>query len=142
MSKRILSHKSRIFMLLAVMSAMLIACGKKEESVDKIRDLDFTVLGADEQPEELKEIIAEKQKEPFQISYTLGSDLYIAIGYGEQKSGGYSITVDEFYEGETTLSIDTTLIGPKNAESVTNTVTYPYIVIKTENIDDKLIEFH
>ncbi len=142
MLKRILSHKVRIFVLLAVISTLLIACGKKEESADKIRELDFTVIGADEQPDELKEIIAEKQKEPFQISYTLGGDLYIAIGYGEQKSGGYSITVDEFYEGDAILYIDTTLLGPGSAENVTDVLTYPYIVIKTQNIEDKPIEFH
>lgn len=36
---------------------------------------------------------------------------------------------------------DTTLIGPGKAENVTNTPTQPYIVVKTENIEDKAIEF-
>ena len=67
--------------------------------------------------------------------------MYIAIGYGEQPSGGYSISVNEFYETEESLFIDTTLIGPGKAENVTNTPTRPYIVIKTENIENKKIEF-
>ena len=53
--------------------------------------------------------------------------------YIEQPSGGYSISVNEFYETEESLFIDTTLIGPGKAENVTNTPTRPYIVIKTEN---------
>ena len=142
MPKRIIKHKMYLLILLAAICLMLSGCSKNKESADKIRDLDFTVLGVDEQPDELKQIIAEKQATPFQISYSLGGDLYIAIGYGEQKSGGYSITVDEFYESETILYIDTTLIGPGSAENVTNVITYPYIVIKTENIQDKPIEFH
>lgn len=67
--------------------------------------------------------------------------MYIAIGYGEQSGGGYSISVNEFYETEESVIIDTTLIGPGKAENVTNTPTRPYIVVKTQNIADKMIEF-
>lgn len=131
---------------LAVLAAFLIlgtlGCGAEEEiPEDKIKDIDFTVVGEDQQPDSLKDIIAEKYADPFQISYTLGEELYIAIGYGEQPSGGYSISVNAFYETEDTLVIDTTLIGPGKAENVTKTPTRPYIVVKTENIADKMIEF-
>ena len=44
-------------------------------------------------------------------------------------------------ETEDTLVIDTTLIGPGKAENVTKTPTRPYIVVKTRNIADKMIEF-
>ena len=120
---------------------ILVGCSMGETASDKLRDLEFTVVGEDQQPEALKEIIAEKSGEKFQISYTIGEDLYIAIGYGEQPSGGYSISVNEFYETDSSMCIDTTLIGPGKAENVTNTPTTPYIVIKTENIEDKTIEF-
>ena len=113
----------------------------KNKVKGKIGDLDFTVLGVDQQPDALKDIIAEKSKTPFQISYTIGEELYIAVGYGEQPSGGYSITVNAFYETADTLVIDTTLLNPSEAENVTSTPTTPYIVIKTENIADKPIEF-
>ncbi len=103
--------------------------------------MEFTVVGEAEQPEALKDIIAEKSSSAFQISYTIGEDLYIAIGYGEQPSGGYSISVNAFYETPDSLMIDTTLLGPGSAENVTDTPTTPYIVIKTENISDKPIAF-
>lgn len=119
-----------------------LGCSAKEEiPEDKINDLDFTVVGEDQQPDSLKDIIAEKYADAFQISYTLGEDLYIAVGYGEQPSGGYSISVNAFYETEDTVVIDTTLIGPGKAENVTKTPTRPYIVVKTRNIADKMIEF-
>lgn len=119
----------------------LIGCVAEETASDKLKDLDFTVVGEGEQPDALKDIIAEKLNSAFQISYTIGEELYIAIGYGEQPSGGYSITVNQFYETPNSLFIDTTLLGPGSAENVTNTPTTPYIVIKTENIADKPIEF-
>ncbi|MDE6991689.1 MAG: protease complex subunit PrcB family protein [Lachnospiraceae bacterium] len=131
---------------LAVIAALLVlgtlGCSAEEEAPeDKIKDIDFTVVGEDQQPDSLKDIIAEKYADPFQISYTLGEELYIAVGYGEQPSGGYSISVNSFYETDDTLVIDTTLIGPGKAENVTKTPTRPYIVVKTQNIADKMIEF-
>lgn len=141
---RLIKKAKKLAALVAVTAVMMLSilgCEMEEVTGDKLKDIDFTVVGEDQQPEALKDIIAERSAEPFQISYTIGEDLYIAIGYGEQPSGGYSISINEFYEADDTLIIDTTLIGPGKAENVTNTPTKPYIVIKTENIDGKTIQF-
>ncbi len=107
----------------------------------KFGDLDFTVVGEKKQPDSLKEIIAEESEEPFQLIYMLGEeDLYIVIGYGKQPSGGYSISVKEFYETIDTIVVKTTLIAPGEGQHVTDVHTMPYIVIKTVNTDKK-IEF-
>lgn len=135
--KRILAFTITYVMLITVM----VGCSADKEPEGKIKELEFTVVGEEQQPEALKEIIAEKSADPFQISYTLGEEMYIAVGYGEQPSGGYSISVNEFYETEESVVIDTTLIGPGKAENVTGTPTRPYIVVKTENIENKMIEF-
>lgn len=136
---------ARRFAVVVITSVMMMlcfsGCGGETTEEDKLKDIEFTVVGEDQQPDSLKEIIAEKSAEPFQISYTLGEELYIAVGYGEQPSGGYSISVNAFFETEEALVFDTTLIGPGKAENVTNTPTRPYIVVKTENIEDKAIEF-
>ena len=117
--------------------------GSGEGSNSKRGDLVFTVLGEEQQPDSFKEIIADKSAQPFQISYTLGEELYIAVGYGEQPSGGYSICVNEFYETKDAIVIDTVLISPDTAKSKNAPYipTRPYIMIKTENIEDKTIEF-
>lgn len=138
---RIVIKKLLLTIMAAIITVAFMGCKTEDAAVDKLKDLNFTVVGEGEQPDALKDIIAEKSKSAFQISYTIGEELYIAIGYGEQPSGGYSITVNEFYETPDSLFIDTTLIGPGSAENVTDTPTTPYIVIKTENIADKPIEF-
>ncbi len=136
------TRRFAVFLITSVMMILCLSgCGGETTEEDKLKDIDFTVVGEDQQPDSLKEIIAEKSAEPFQISYTLGEELYIAVGYGEQPSGGYSISVNAFFETEEALVFDTTLIGPGKAENVTNTPTQPYIVVKTENIEDKAIEF-
>lgn len=135
--KRVLAFTITYVMLMAVM----LGCSAKDAKEDKVEELEFTVVGEEQQPEALREIVAEKSAAAFQISYTLGEEMYIAVGYGEQPSGGYSISVNEFYETADSIVIDTTLIGPGKAENVTGTPTRPYIVVKTKNIEDKTIEF-
>jgi hypothetical protein len=132
-----------IIMLCVTMLGIITLCGcvGTDKLSDKISDLEFTVVGEDEQPDTLKDIIADKGEQPFQISYTIGEDLYISVGYGLQQSTGYSITVNEFYETKDNLVLDTTLLGPGSAENVTATPSTPYIVIKTHNIEDKTIQF-
>lgn len=128
-------------LILGMSMLLLMGCGATQEMPEKIRDLDFTVVEMDEEPQALADIILEKQGEPFQMSYSLGEELYIVVGYGAQKSGGYSIQVKECYETEKSIVVDTVLVGPDSKEEITDMMTYPYVVIKTENIPDKMIEF-
>ena len=85
----------------AVLGALLLTgCGLLSKENVKLRDLDFTVLSEEKIPEELKTVIAEKGTEPFQLTYSDNQNLYISIGYGEQKTGGYSIAVDALSDGQ------------------------------------------
>lgn len=118
-----------------VMIFLMSGCAMEEDAEVKLRDLEFTVVAEEEQPDALLEVMEQKKTSPFQISYTLGEDLYLAIGYGEQQTGGYSISVDSLYETENHIVVDTTLIGPAADEIVTQSTTYPRVVIKTELID-------
>ena len=48
------------------------------------------------------------------------------------ETGGYSITVNQFYVKDKAMYFDTRLIAPDKGEKVSNQASYPYIVIKTE----------
>ncbi|MDF2804535.1 MAG: putative rane protein [Anaerocolumna sp.] len=131
-----------LLLLLGLLLGGLIFTGCKSEDTDvkKIKDLEFTVVEDADVPEQLMTIINEKKKEPFKLSYSDEDYLYIVVGYGEQPTGGYSISVDELFLTSNAVYIDTNLIGPGENESVTNAITYPYVVIKTE-FQDKSVVF-
>ena len=78
-----------------IIAIMLCFVGCKEE--EKIRDLDFTVVSSECVPKELLAEIEGKKQEPFQLSFRDGNYLYICVGYGKQETGGYSISVKDFY---------------------------------------------
>lgn len=130
-----------ILILLGIfaISLMITGCSSNETDVKKIRDLEFTVVEDADVPEQLMEVINEKKQQPFKISYSNDDYLYIVVGYGEQPTGGYSISVDDLFLTSNAVYIDTNLIGPSEKEYVTNTITYPYVVVKTEFIDKTVV---
>jgi hypothetical protein len=132
---------SRLLSLIACGAVILCLAGCASSSSEKIklRDLDFTVLGEEKIPEELKAQIEEAKQEPFQFTYQDEENLYICVGYGQQETGGYSIAVEELYLTDTAVMADTSLLGPDNSEKSSNTPTYPYIVIKTQLLDQPVI---
>lgn len=130
--------KTGIFIIIIVAILYLAACQTKDDKLKKIKDIDYTVVVEADIPEGLKKIIEEKKENPFKLSYGNNESLYLAIGYGKQTSGGYSITVKELYLTENAIYVDTDLIGPQK-EEVTETVTYPYIILKMEFIDKEAV---
>lgn len=132
--------KKIVLCIIAVTLAVTLSgCTFLSEERIKLRDLDFTVLSEEKIPEELKTIIEEKKKEPFQITYTDKEYLYICAGYGEQETGGYSIAVNELYLTDTAVYASVSLLGPDRAENSSKNPSYPYIVIKTEYLDQTVI---
>ena len=101
----------------------------------------FTVLSEEKIPEELKTVIAEKGTEPFQLTYSDNQNLYISIGYGEQKTGGYSIAVDALYLTDDAIHVSTSLLGPDitGQKEGAGKPSTPYIVLKTELLDKTVL---
>lgn len=114
-------------------------CGLKKTGSEKIRDLDFTVLKEEEVPEKLMEKIQEKKEDDFKMSYTLDDYLYIVRGFGMQETGGYSIQVQELYLADNAVYFDADLIGPKSGQEQEKAVSYPFIVVKTERLEENVV---
>ena len=125
--------------LICLMCMGVYACGQKQDTMAKIKDLDCTVMAEDNIPEELLEKIEDKKKDAFKMTFEDQGFLYICVGYGTQNTGGYSIAVNELYETANAVYIDTNLIGPKPEEKSNPVESYPYVVVKTEFIDKPVL---
>lgn len=123
----------------ALLTALVLwGCGEQEPE-GKVRDLEFTVLKEDAVPRALSDVILENKQEEMKLSYQNEGYLYIARGFGEQKTGGYSISVKYCYLGEDGVHVKFELQGPSGAEDIPQEASYPYIVIKTEGIDETIL---
>ena len=109
---------------------MLAGCSK-DDAPKKVQELDYTVVSGTDIPEELNALIKERQNKDFQLTFSDNSCLYVIKGYGKQKSGGYSIVINDFYLSDDCMVFDTELFGPKSDETVSDKPTYPYSVFKT-----------
>ena len=97
------------------------------------------VVGENELPQELRALAEEKKAAPFKLSYSNDQGLFIVVGYGEQATGGYSITVRELYLTENSIVIDTELLGPQKGEDTGVEKSYPYITIRTEYLENPIV---
>lgn len=118
---------------------LLTGCSAEKMNTEKLRDIAFTVVPEDDIPEELEEMIEDKEGDMFKLTFADKGDLYIAVGYGTQKTSGYSIEVKELYETKNAIIIHTNLIGPSNEEKIVERETEPYIVVKMEFVDKNVV---
>lgn len=141
MRQHMLKGGKRVLAAVLCIAILCGMCGCSLMSTEevKLRDLDFTILGEEMVPAELATMIEERKADAFKMTYSDNQNLYICVGYGQQETGGYSITVDELYLTEEAVFVQTTLLGPDVSEKGNKTPSYPYIVIKTEYLDQPVI---
>lgn len=140
--KKVAAHKWALWILLVTwvfIVRCLSGCSVEKDSGQKVRDLEFTVIGDADIPAELMKTIEEKKANSFKLTYSDDQALYIIVGYGEQPSGGYSITANELYLTENSIVIDTELNGPEKGENGGSEKSYPYLVVKTELLDNPVV---
>lgn len=119
--------------------ALFALAGCLKEDTEKVRDLTSVIVSEEALPAELKTIIDGKKEKPFQLTYSDKEYLYICIGYGKQETGGYSIVLNDLYLTETEVRVDTTLLGPELSDQAKKTATYPYLVIRTELVEQPVV---
>lgn len=122
---------------LLLICVMVSGCSEKEEEPQRTA-LEYTVVTAENLPEELAELIENQKQNECRLMYEADGYLYIVRGYGKQDTGGYSISVEECSILENTVYVSTTLIGPTRKQEITQSESYPFIVLKIEQTDKEV----
>lgn len=126
-------------LLIGCILIFLSGCSIQTNEREKLEDLEYTIIEDGKAPEDLQTILEEKRKGEFKLTYEEEGQLYLCIGYGEQKTSGYSIAVNELYLSENAIYFDTSLIGPSKEEQVAEAVSYPCLVVQTEYVDKPVV---
>ena len=95
-------------------------------------DLEFTVSGEADIPAALRE-------KAFKLTYADGQEMYIVIGEGPQKGGGYSVAVKALYETDNSIVIRTELQGPEAGEAKGTEESFPVLIVRTEFRDKPVV---
>lgn len=128
----------RVF-LVGLILIFLSGCSMQTNQTEKLQDLEYTIVEEADLPEELRTILEEKKKESFKLTYEAEDSLYLCVGYGEQATGGCSISVNELYLSENAIYFDTNLIGPEPSEPAAEAASYPYLAVKTAYLDKPVV---
>lgn len=126
---------SIVVVSLVFLMAALCGCRLEKSEDEKIKDLDYTVCDESKLPDELKEIIKEKRKEPFKLTYRTKDYLYIVVGYGAQDRTDLNVKMTELYLTENAIYVDTDLEAVDTTTLEDQKVTYPWIAVKCELYD-------
>lgn len=119
---------------LFILSA-LTGCRLEETEETKIKDLDYTICDESKLPDALVELIHEKRKEPFKLTYRTKDYLYIVVGYGAQDRTDLNVTMTELYLTKNAIFVDTDLVAVEDTTLEDNLVSYPWIAVKCELYD-------
>lgn len=128
-----------VFCLCILTAFVLGGCETVNREGARGSDWDYTVVPTADCPEALKTEIENKKMNAFQMTYDDGEYTYLAVGYGEQEKGGFSIQVLGLYGKGEGLCLETSLNGPGEDEVVSNKPSCPYIVIKTEKTEKEVL---
>ncbi len=129
----------RILCIFAAAVLLLSGCGAQRADTEKKGELEYELVDSLDLPESLRREIEEEKGEPFLAAYGDGQRLYIALGYGEQESGGYSIQIEEAYETEDAVFIRTCLTGPDEGEEVAREADCPWAALATGYTEKRIL---
>lgn len=126
-----------IGVLMTVLTLGGCSLGKTQGGNQK-SNIEYTLIKAEDVPETFKSQIDMEMKQEFDMVYSDGNYMYIAIGYGELPTGGYNISLEELVEKNGKICIRTRLHAPEDESNVIQEFTCPYLVIKLEDSDRKV----
>ena len=141
MFRRLPKRARKVLTVLGVLMVILggIAAFTGDSEEKRGEDLEFTVSGETDIPAALKELIDKKREKAFKLTYADGQEMYIVIGEGPQKGGGYSVAVKALYETDNSIVIRTELQGPEAGEAQGTEESFPVLIVRTEFRDKPVV---
>lgn len=100
--------------------------------------IEYEIMDENDVSQKIKEKMFEKQKDPYFFYSSDGNEMYIAIGYGEKPTGGYSIKIESVDQCGEVIIVKTELIEPSKEDVVSTAITYPSIILKIADMDSEV----
>ncbi|MCM1258305.1 MAG: protease complex subunit PrcB family protein [Roseburia sp.] len=121
------------------MALCLFGCGVEKTDESKVEDIDYCIVEESDIPKELMAKIQEKKAADLKMVFENDDFVYIVRGYGEQETGGYSIQVTDVFLTKNAVVFRSNLVGPSKEEVKNAVPSYPYVVLKIQNMGKNVI---
>lgn len=130
--------KGLVWLLLLGMIFGIPGCGSdgpKARTYENMQDVVYEIVSGSDVPHKVNEKIFKAKEKGFGFSYRDGEVMYVAFGFGQQNTGGFSIQVLNAKENETEILIEAQLVAPGPEEVVSTSPSYPYMILKMANVE-------
>lgn len=96
----------------------------------------FEVLSEESIPQKIQEILPRYKALERALACKIDDEIYVIVTRGEKPTGGFTVDIDRIEkvteEEKTKLVVYAQFEDPQPGDVVTQVVTYPYVVAKTE----------
>jgi ribosomal protein L35AE/L33A len=125
-----------LVLLLLLFVFAISACSRMPEVVD----VAYRKITVFEAPQQIRDMLENTKEQESASVYVVDRVVYILITRGEKMTGGYGVNVvdiDKHILGEDRFGITVRVeyTDPKPGQPVTQAITYPFVIVKTELID-------
>lgn len=133
--KRFLNIKSLMILLVVILILVSGTMAIKHFTKDDEK-VDFRILSEKEIPAKLKEILPRYQTLERALACKVNGEIYVVVTRGEKPTGGYGVDIDKIEkikdeEDKFKLIVYAKFTDPKPGDVVTQAITYPYAIGKT-----------
>lgn len=144
LSLKALNWKTVIIAVIVIMLVIAVTYAVKYFMNDD-KEVPFEVLSEEMIPQKIQEIMPRYKNLERALACKVNDEIYVIATRGEKPTGGYTITLDRIEkvkddDDKTRLIVYTTFEDPEPGSMVTQALTYPYVVAKTElkELPDKI----
>ncbi|QZY57403.1 protease complex subunit PrcB family protein [Crassaminicella profunda] len=99
----------------------------------------FEVLSEEQIPQKIQEILPRYKSLERALACKVDGEIFVIATRGEKPTGGYAIQIDGIekvkIDDQTKVVVYTTFKDPKPGDIVTQVITYPFVVVKTDLTD-------
>ena len=128
---------ARIAVILCMTAVLCLAawgCVRTLNLNGQKKNVEYVICKDSNLPDQLKTLLEEKKKNPGTFTYRNSRYIYLVVCYGKRAYSGYSVKIEECWRSEETLFLRTQLMGPAAGEDIVETDTYPYIVVRCQQM--------
>lgn len=122
-------------MLFLLFLCLLLTAGCSK--IPEVVDVAFSRVSMTEAPQEIRKAVEENREKEKAAVYVFDQEVYIVITRGEKPTGGYGVEVvdiDKYIldEDRFAVKVKVKYIDPEPGQPVTQAITYPFIIVKTD----------
>lgn len=133
--KKVFTMRNLIMFVVAILVLSSVVMGGKHMMSSK-SNVKYEVLEQSEIPEKILEILPRYQMLERALACKVNGEIFVIVTRGEKKSSGYGVEIEKIARikddnDKQKLVVYANFSDPKPGDTVTEAITYPYVVART-----------